>query len=69
MVIMALVVIVWQLSVKYDGYYLSVKPSVCYHRWILSVGNDGMTGNCLATLCESPTNNIRRYLFKIYIKK
>jgi hypothetical protein len=24
--------------------------------------------NCLATLCEIPTDIIRRYVFKIYIK-
>jgi len=27
---------------------------------IYSVGNYGMTGNCLATLCEIPTDSIRR---------
>jgi len=26
----------------------------------ISVGNYGMAGNCLATLCEIPTDNIRR---------
>jgi hypothetical protein len=25
-----------------------------------SVGNDGISGNCVATLCEIPTDNIRR---------
>jgi len=43
-VIMAWLVIVWQLPVKY--------------RQIHSVGNYGMTGNCLATLCEIPTEII-----------
>jgi len=36
------------------------------------VGNYGMASNCLATLCEIPTDKgrwyIRRYVFKIYIK-
>jgi len=27
---------------------------------VYSVGNYGMAGNCLATLCEIPTNSIRR---------
>ena len=34
----------------------------------ISVGNYGMVGNCLATLCEIPTDNIRQYVFQIYIK-
>ena len=40
---------------------------------VYSVGNYGMAGNCLATPCEIPTDIIRRYIrryvFKIYIKK
>jgi hypothetical protein len=32
----------------------------------MSVSNYGMGGNCLATLCEIPTEIIRRYVFKIY---
>jgi len=61
---MAWLVIVWQLSVKYRR-TVSVGKSV-NHRQIYSVGNYGMAGNCLATLCEIPTDSIRRYVFKIY---
>jgi hypothetical protein len=32
----------------------------------LSVGNYGIGSNCLPTLCEIPTDIIRRYVFKIY---
>jgi hypothetical protein len=35
----------------------------------MSVGNYGMAGTCLATLCEIQTDNVRRYVFKKYIKK
>jgi hypothetical protein len=38
----------------------------------MSVGNYGMAGNYLATLCEIPTDTSRqyicRYVFKIYKK-
>jgi len=38
----------------------------------MSISNYGMAGNCLATLCEILTDNVRqfihRYVFKIYIK-
>jgi hypothetical protein len=64
---MAWLVIVCQPSVKYRR-IVAVGKSVCNHRRNLSVGNYGMAGNCLATLCEIPTDNIRRYVFQIYIK-
>jgi hypothetical protein len=64
---MAWLVIVCQPSVKYQR-IVAVGKSVCNHRRNLSIGNYGMTGNCLATLCEIPTDNIRRYVFQIYIK-
>jgi hypothetical protein len=59
---MAWLVIVWQLSVEYRR-ILSVGKSVgINHRRIYSVGNYGMAGNCLATLCGIPTDIIRRYI-------
>jgi hypothetical protein len=66
---MAWLVIVCQPYVKYRR-IVAVGKSICNHRRNLSVGNYGMTGNCLATLCEISTDNwyIRWYVFKIYIK-